>query len=142
MNNVFGTRLMELRRNRGITRENLADIFEMSANTLRNYENGSREPGHQFIIRVAKYFDVTTDYLLGVGNEQEKSPTSDNTEIGDEEEFNLFARSLVSLGYLREGEDFTEQQLAIVLAIIQLLDAAFPDRRTADDSSNKTRVTG
>lgn len=142
MNNVFGARLMELRKNRGITREDLANIFKMSVNTLRNYENGSREPGHQFIIRVAKYFDVTTDYLLGVDDGQEKSPISDSTEIGDEEEFNLFARSLVSLGYVREGEDFTEQQLAIILAIIQLLDAAFPNRCTADDSSNDVRVPG
>jgi transcriptional regulator with XRE-family HTH domain len=74
----LGERIIELRKQNGITREELAKEFEIPYTTLRNYENGLREPGHLFLIKVAKKFGVTTDYLLGMSNEQQpikKAPT-------------------------------------------------------------------
>lgn len=62
----FGATLMELRAARGVSRADLAAALDVPYTTLRNYENGQREPGHLFLVRVARYFDVTVDYLLGV----------------------------------------------------------------------------
>lgn len=72
----LGERIIELRKQNGITREDLAKEFEMPYTTLRNYENGLREPGHLFLIKVARKFGVTTDYLLGISSEPtKKAPT-------------------------------------------------------------------
>lgn len=73
MNMEFGNRLMELRKSEGITRDELANELNMSVNTLRNYENGLREPGHSFVIQMAKRFHVTTDFILGVSNEMKSA---------------------------------------------------------------------
>ena len=60
----FGKNLRHLREQHGIERKVLAQIFDMPYNTLKNYENDEREPGHRFIIKAAQYFGVSADYLL------------------------------------------------------------------------------
>lgn len=80
MNTDFGNRLMGLRKSEGLTRDELAHELNMSVNTLRNYENGSREPGHSFVIQMAKRFHVTTDFILGVSSKMEKSPAPAKAE--------------------------------------------------------------
>lgn len=62
---TFGERIKNLRESRNLGRRELAEIFEMPYNTLGNYENNEREPGHIFLVKAAKYFGVTTDFLLG-----------------------------------------------------------------------------
>ncbi|HCC01468.1 MAG TPA: XRE family transcriptional regulator [Ruminococcaceae bacterium] len=66
----FGKRLMALRKSENLTRDKLANELDMSVNTLRNYENGCREPGHKFVIKMAERFNVSTDYILGVSDEK------------------------------------------------------------------------
>lgn len=78
----FGKNLRALREKDGIERKILAQHFEMPYNTLKNYENDEREPGHSFIIKVANYFGVTTDYLLdndlsALGSKSNKSESID-----------------------------------------------------------------
>ncbi len=64
----FGQTLIKLREEKHISRKDLASEFDIPYTTLRNYENDTREPGHRFLIQVAKYFKVSTDYLLGIEN--------------------------------------------------------------------------
>lgn len=63
---TVGDRLKMLRKEAGYTRVELASKLEMPQTTLRNYENNDREPGHDFLIKIANEFNVTTDYLLGL----------------------------------------------------------------------------
>lgn len=93
MNMEFGNRLMELRKSEKLTRDELAKELSMSVNTLRNYENGLREPGHQFVIQMAKRFHVTTDFILGVTNDVKSSPVSKEPEA---EELKPDERELVA----------------------------------------------
>lgn len=44
----------------------LAAQFGLSHSTLSKYETGSRHPDPDTIIMLAKYFNVSTDYLLGL----------------------------------------------------------------------------
>lgn len=71
---TLGARIIDLRKQHGISREELAKEFDIPYTTLRNYENGLREPGHVFLIKVAKRFNVTTDYLLGISDITKKAP--------------------------------------------------------------------
>lgn len=68
----FGDRLTLLRKEKGLTREALADILKISKYTLRNYELSISEPGSVFLKQVSEYFDVSIDYLMGMTDEKEK----------------------------------------------------------------------
>ena len=58
-------RLKELRLARKMSQQRLAMELSMAQNTISRYENGEREPGIDELIRIADYFDVSVDYLLG-----------------------------------------------------------------------------
>ena len=62
----FSERLKELRTEKGITQDMLAQATGLSQSALANWENGKRSPTATAIITLAKYFNVTTDYLLGM----------------------------------------------------------------------------
>ena len=58
-------RLVAIREANGYTRKRLAEELGKPYRTITNYENGEREPGHLYIVEIAKKFGVTTDYILG-----------------------------------------------------------------------------
>lgn len=61
----FGDILRELLNDRGITQKQLAISLNIAASTLGNYIQDSREPDFETLKRLADYFDVSVDYLLG-----------------------------------------------------------------------------
>ena len=58
-------RLKELRKKRKISQLKLALDLNMSQNSISRYETGEREADYETLIKVADYFDVSLDYLLG-----------------------------------------------------------------------------
>ena len=62
----FFERLKELRIEKGITQAQLAQETGLTISAISKWEQGSRVPSAFVIITLAKYFGVTTDYLLGV----------------------------------------------------------------------------
>lgn len=72
-------RLVEIREANGYTRKKLAEELGRPYATVTKYETGEREPGHTYIIEIAKKFGVTTDYILGI----EKSPAPTEADTGD-----------------------------------------------------------
>lgn len=63
VNNV--ERLRELRKKAGLTQRQLADALYVNRNTYQNYEAGSTQPDFAILKKIAQYFNVTIDYLLG-----------------------------------------------------------------------------
>lgn len=62
---LIDMRIKELRRQQHITQLKMAMDLHMSQNTISRYENGEREPGVAELIRIADYFHVSIDYLVG-----------------------------------------------------------------------------
>ena len=58
-------RLRQLRKSKHMTLRVMADFCELSKSTLWRYENGEAEPSTSDIVRLADFFEVSTDYLLG-----------------------------------------------------------------------------
>lgn len=58
-------RLKELRRARNMTQLRLAMELNTNQNTISRYESGEREPSIADLIRLADYFNVSVDYLIG-----------------------------------------------------------------------------
>ncbi len=65
MGQDFSKKLTLLRKEHGISQKQAASDLGVSQALLSHYEKGIRECGLDFLVRVADYYDVSTDYLLG-----------------------------------------------------------------------------
>lgn len=63
---TFATRLRELRTDKKLSMQQLAIQIKTSNCAISNWENGVNEPKITYVIRLAKFFNVSTDYLLGL----------------------------------------------------------------------------
>lgn len=61
----FGVRLRELRKERGLTQAELAKLLSIGESTISFYESGKRQPDYETLIRLADFFNVSVDYLIG-----------------------------------------------------------------------------
>lgn len=66
--------IRELRKQRNITAKQLGAIINVAESTMSLYENGKRNPDYETLRKLADYFDVSTDYLLGRSEVQFPSP--------------------------------------------------------------------
>ena len=62
---AFNERLYELRKQRGLTQNDLADYVGVNKQTISQYERGVRRPDYETLERLCDYFNVSTDYMLG-----------------------------------------------------------------------------
>lgn len=58
-------RLRELRKQRKLSQQKLAMDLDMSQNSISRYETGAHEADYATLIKIADYFGVSIDYLLG-----------------------------------------------------------------------------
>ncbi len=72
-NTIYGgdyvNRIKELRMQKGISMRQAAEDLGIPYTTYVNYEKGFREPNSEVLIKLANYFSVTIDYLLGHVND-------------------------------------------------------------------------
>ena len=61
---MFGARIAMLRKSCGISQQALAKELGVSASAIGMYEQGRREPPCQIIVALARFFHVSTDFLL------------------------------------------------------------------------------
>ncbi|UYO62829.1 helix-turn-helix domain-containing protein [Acetobacterium wieringae] len=84
---MFGKRLKQLRESREITQQELADILNVSVGTIGMYEIDKRLPNNKNREKIAKYFNVSSDYLLG--NTDDPLPVRDvDQDLHDEHDYN------------------------------------------------------
>ncbi|MED3183417.1 MULTISPECIES: helix-turn-helix domain-containing protein [Bacillus cereus group] len=62
---MFGTRLYTLRKERKLRQEDMAKQLGIARTTYAMYEQGNREPDYNTLIKLATFFEVSIDYLLG-----------------------------------------------------------------------------
>ena len=62
----FASRLYELRTERNLSQRELARQLNISQATIARWEANSQIPNVNYAIIIAKFFDVSTDYLLGI----------------------------------------------------------------------------
>ena len=72
-NNLLGERIEKCRKKAGLTQQQLAAELHVQRQIVSYYENGSRKPDIDMLRTLAAFFEVTTDYLLGLTN----APTVD-----------------------------------------------------------------
>ena len=62
---TFSDRLKELRTTKKLTQKTIAQAIDVTERAYQDLEYGKYNPNHDNIIKLADYFDVSTDYLLG-----------------------------------------------------------------------------
>lgn len=67
MNNL-GNRIKELRIENGLTQPQLAEKVGVSKAVISFWENGINEPKASYVLKLAKCFNVSTDFLLGLND--------------------------------------------------------------------------
>lgn len=65
---IFCERLKELRLERNISTVKLATAIGVSNSIISRWENGLRVPSIDHLYNIAKYFGVTSDYLIGLSD--------------------------------------------------------------------------
>lgn len=58
-------RLKLLREEKGLIQKDIATLLNVSIPAVNQYESGKRDMSTETVVKLAEYFDVTTDYLLG-----------------------------------------------------------------------------
>lgn len=62
-------------RENSITQEKIAEVTGKTRQTVSQYVNGISEPGYDTLVKIADFFDVSVDYMLGRTKDRRKEPT-------------------------------------------------------------------
>lgn len=66
---MFNSQLKKLRTNSGINQIQLAEALGVTKQSISNWENDNILPSVEMLIKIADYFKVSTDYLLGLSSD-------------------------------------------------------------------------
>lgn len=98
---VFGERLLKLREERNETQDQLAKAVGITRQSLSRYETNERTPNIELIYNIAKHYNVSADYLLGLSEVQ----SLDNRVQAACEVTGLSNAAIAKLQYIYENAD-------------------------------------
>lgn len=67
---MIGERLAELRKDKNLSQKELAEVLNISTYTVSSYEREKSTPDDEMKIKIAKFFNISLDYLLGLISEE------------------------------------------------------------------------
>lgn len=104
----FNHRLRQLRQEKGISQQELADEIGLSKSSINMYERGEREPGIDTIKQISVIFNVDVDYLLG---------KTDTKQITTKIKYKVSKSIGKNIQVLREKRDMSTQRFAELLKV-------------------------
>lgn len=125
--NTLGIRLKELRKNHGLTQKALADILLIDNSSISKYENDKAIPENELLQRIADFFSVSVDYLLGRSDiPSSTKSTIDNLELNSKDKKDIekiFNSTLESLenqeGLMLSGNPVNEEDWELLKSAIK-----------------------
>lgn len=133
----FEIRLKQLREENDLTRKEMADKLQLSYWALSKYETGERFPDPDILNKIADYFGVSLDYLMGKTdirtpyNQAEPTPEEKYPDVTDVEE--AMEILLNQPGLMLKGEALEDEDKIILANAIQA------GLRMADEIRKKRR---
>ena len=110
---MIGEKIKELRTIKKITQEDLANYLGVAPQTVYKYEKGINEPDLSTTNKIAEFFDVTTDYLIGRTNEPNTIKEIDKKL--KENNIHIAANSKVDLAKLARADEKTAKLINTIL---------------------------
>lgn len=77
---MLGQKIRDLRKQKRLSQTELGKYIGVSQTTVTAWENGRAEPSSGYLSKLADYFNVTTDYLLGRPEKQNEVQTEQDLE--------------------------------------------------------------
>lgn len=111
-------RLRALRQEQNISMKQLGDIVGVAESTISLYETEKRKVDTEMLIKFANYFNVSTDYLLGVSDERNSSLDSDNIGYDD-----------FTYAMHNESRDLTDEDKEMLLGMAKMLKNRIDERK-------------
>lgn len=102
MNKEFPRILTLLRTERGLSQKQVANDLNISQGLLSHYENGKRECNLDLLVKIAKYFDVSCDYLLGTTSMPKSSKKNIKPKQKNKTVANAFNEQLSKISHVLE----------------------------------------
>lgn len=109
---MFGERLRIVLNERDITQLQLSQELGLTQQAINRWCQNITQPDNDNIVKIAKYLKVTTDFLLG--NDEDLSKETE--ELKEKE---ILKKVLISIGYLKDGEDLTKQELKKLMEFVK-----------------------
>lgn len=113
MNKIFVKRLLELLDENDITQIELAKSIGITNVTISRYIGGERKPRIEIVVKMAEFFHVSTDYLLGLTDNRE---TLEN--IGPNTSIAMIHSKLNSMGLLNDKKELSSSQINMIVKLI------------------------
>ncbi|MFB5760231.1 helix-turn-helix domain-containing protein [Paenibacillus medicaginis] len=113
-----GERISALRENRKLTQEEMASQLQISRASLSHYEKNRRKPDFDTLRKIADFFQVSIDYLLGRDDDlipaanDEILEFSENLELSDENILERFSFAI-------DGKELTPEEAKRFIAFIR-----------------------
>jgi len=67
---MIGNQIKKLRQENKLLQKDLVEELNLTQQTISSYESNKREPDSETLQKIAQYFDVSVDYLLGISKER------------------------------------------------------------------------
>ena len=67
-------RIRDLREDMNLSQQEIADYLHVKQNTYSQYENGHRQIPLELLIKLARFYNTSIDYLVGETNERKRYP--------------------------------------------------------------------
>lgn len=105
---MFGDRLKNLREDADLKQKELGKALDVTSQTISGWEINRTKPDYEMLKKIANYFGVSIDYLLG--NIPKKS---------DEEEIEILRQLLMKNGYMKPGEDLSKVEIKNIMKMLK-----------------------
>ena len=94
---MYGMRIRQLRIKEGLTQEELGESLGVSKVAISQYENETRNPSNDILIKLSRKFGVSVDYILGVTSDLCREPESEYNSKDEDPELEILFRDLKEL---------------------------------------------
>lgn len=111
---TLGEKLKSIREQRGWTQSQAAERLGISSQVVSNYERDYRSPDKETLTRIAKVYNCSVDWLLGVTDNPERIDSPSSSDKKDDKEARM------GLAFITGGEDLTEEEAEYLKESLEL----------------------
>lgn len=112
---MFSEMIKKIRKANGLTQVEFASIFNISNGTIAMWETNKRQPDYDMVVKIANYFNVSIDYLLGRAD----VPNQNNIELNNKQENKV---TLIGRGGRYFSYNISEQDIELVKQFLEKFD--------------------
>ncbi|AEE91169.1 Helix-turn-helix domain protein [Tepidanaerobacter acetatoxydans Re1] len=130
---MFNDRIRKLRNDKGLSQRELAKMLKISPSTIAMYELGKREPDIAMFQRLADFFNVPVEYVMGVSDEPK--PWWEKDEEPTDIELEEFIKNNSNIKLM--GDPLDEKAKDDVLMFLRAAHQMIKEKRKAEEEVGK-----